>query len=98
MGAGADIARPGLQRENARGRTVATAGGLAPLASVMVAAGLTGLRRRQAWRATALACAGLGFAGLVDDVAGERSGCRRESLAIGIGGSLWPRELGGVAT
>ncbi|MEO5679332.1 MAG: hypothetical protein ABIS47_06665 [Acidimicrobiales bacterium] len=71
---GPDIARPGLRRVNARGRTVATAGGLAPLVSVVAAAGLTGLRRREAWRATAVACAGLGLAGLVDDVAGERTG------------------------
>ena len=80
MGAGAlwtlgpDIARPGLQRVNARGRSVATAGGMAPLASLLVAAGLTGARPGAAWRSTAVACGGLGMAGLVDDVAGERAG------------------------
>lgn len=71
---GPDIARPGLQRVNARGRAVATAGGVAPLASVLTGAGLTGLRRGGAWRATAVACGGLGLAGLIDDVVGEREG------------------------
>jgi len=71
---GPDIARPGLQRVNARGREVATAGGVAPLASVLVAAAASGLRGGGAWRSTALACGGLGLAGLLDDVAGEREG------------------------
>lgn len=71
---GPDIARPGLQRVNARGRSVATAGGMAPLCTVLAALGLTGARPRAASRATAVACGGLGLAGLVDDVAGEREG------------------------
>ncbi len=71
---GPDFARPGLQRVNARGRAVPTAGGLAPLASVLVTAGLTGARRGAAWRATAAACGGLGAAGLIDDVAGPAAG------------------------
>ena len=71
---GPDFARPGLQRVNARGRSVPTAGGLAPLASVLVTAGLTGARRAGAWRSTAVACGGVGTAGLVDDVAGPATG------------------------
>jgi UDP-N-acetylmuramyl pentapeptide phosphotransferase/UDP-N-acetylglucosamine-1-phosphate transferase len=79
------MARPALQRVNARGRTVATAGGLAPLASVLGAAGGNGLRRGGAWQATAIACGGLGGAGLLDDLAGERSGT---GGARGLGGHL----------
>ncbi len=71
---GPDIARPGLQRVNARGRSVPTAGGMVPLASVLMTAGITGLRRPGSWRSTAVACSGLGLAGLIDDVAGERDG------------------------
>ncbi len=66
------VNRPGLQRVNARGRSVVTAGGLAPLAGVGVATAAAHLRRSEAWRATAVACTGLGLAGLVDDVGGER--------------------------
>lgn len=68
------VDRPELRRVNATGRTVATAGGLAPLASVLVVAGAIGRQERGAWRATAVACGGLGLAGLVDDLVGERGG------------------------
>ena len=71
---GPDFSRPALQRVNARGRSVPTAGGMAPLASVLVTAGLTGARRAAAWRATALACGGLGAAGLIDDLVGPAEG------------------------
>jgi hypothetical protein len=73
-GFGPDVARPALRRVNARGRTVVTAGGLAPLACVAGGALLNGARQGGAWRATAAACGGLGLAGLFDDVAGERRG------------------------
>jgi len=53
---------------------VATAGGLAPLASVFGVVTATGFRPQGAWRATAVACGGLGLAGLVDDAAGDPSG------------------------
>lgn len=92
---GPDIARPGLRRVNARGRSVATAGGMAPLASVLAAAGVTGLRRGGAWRATAVACGALGAAGLVDDVAGERSGGQG---VRGLAGHLGALRRGRVTT
>ena len=101
MGAGAlrllgpDIARPRLQRMNSRGGAVATAGGMAPLASVLAAAAVTGLRRRGAWRATAVACGALGAAGLVDDVAGERTGA---GGARGLAGHLGALRRGRVTT
>ncbi len=92
---GPDIARPGLQRVNGRGRAVATAGGIAPLASVLAAAGVTGLRGGGAWRATAVACGALGAAGLVDDVAGERAGA---GGARGLAGHLGALRRGRVTT
>lgn len=92
---GPDIARPGLQRVNARGTSVATAGGLAPLASVAAAAAGVGFRGGGAWRSTAIACGGLGVAGLVDDVAGERSGT---SGPRGLGGHLSALRRGKVTT
>ena len=82
---GPDISRPALRRVNARGRPVATAGGLAPLAALSGAAALNGLRRGAAWRAVAVACGGLGVAGLVDDIAGEHAG---SGGARGLGGHL----------
>ena len=94
VGAGAlwtlepDISRPELQRVNYRGRLVSTAGGMAPLASVLVAAGLIGARPRAAWRATAVACGALGLAGLVDDVAGERDGAGGPRGLVGHLGEL----------
>ena len=104
MGAGAlwtlgpDFARPGLQRVNGRGRSVPTAGGMAPLASVLVTAGLTGLRRAGAWRATAMACGGLGTAGLVDDVAGPKTGGGGpRGLAGHLGELRWGRVTTGSA-
>lgn len=90
---GPDIARPGLQRVNAQGRAVATAGGLAPLASVLVTAGITGVRRQGTWRATAVACGGLGLAGLIDDVAGEKGGAGGPRGLAGHLGALRRRRL-----
>ena len=92
---GPDFARPGLQRVNARGRAVATAGGLAPLASVVGTAVANGFRRGGAWRATAVACGGLGAAGLLDDVAGERGGA---GGARGLRGHLGELRRGRVTT
>lgn len=92
---GPDISRPQLRRVNARGRSVATAGGLAPLASVLGAATLNGLRRGGGWRATAVACGGLGVAGLVDDLAGERAGAGGPR---GLGGHLAELRQGRVTT
>jgi len=92
---GPDLARPGLQRVNARGRSVPTAGGLAPLASVLATAGLTGGRRRAAWRATAVACGGLGAAGLIDDVVGPRGGAGGPR---GLGGHLGELRRGRLTT
>lgn len=92
---GPDITRPQLQRVNARGRGVATAAGLAPLASVTAAAAVNGFRRGGAWRSTAVACGGLGLAGLVDDLAGERVGT---GGARGIGGHLAELRRGRLTT
>ena len=92
---GPDLARPGLQRVNGRGRAVATAGGVAPLAAVLGAAGLNGLRRGGAWQATAVACGGLGAAGLVDDLLGERGGA---GGARGLKGHLGELRRGRVTT
>jgi hypothetical protein len=92
---GPDIARPGLQRVTARGRAVATAGGMAPLGSVLAAAAVTGLRQGGAWRATAVACGALGAAGLVDDMAGERAGA---GGARGLAGHLGALRRGRVTT
>ena len=92
---GPDIARPSLRRVNARGRAVATAGGLAPLAAVLGVAGANGLRRSGAWQATAVACGGLGLAGLVDDVAGDAGGA---GGVRGLGGHLGELRRGRVTT
>jgi UDP-N-acetylmuramyl pentapeptide phosphotransferase/UDP-N-acetylglucosamine-1-phosphate transferase len=90
-----DLARPALRRFNARGREVATAAGLAPLASVLGAGGANGLRRGGAWQATTLAGAGLGAAGLLDDLAGERKGTGGPR---GLGGHLAELRRGRVTT
>ena len=74
---------------------MATAGGLAPLVSVVGAAGVNGLRRTGGWRATALGCGGLGAAGLVDDLFGERLGT---GGARGLGGHLAELRRGRVTT
>jgi hypothetical protein len=92
---GPDLGRPALQRVNARGRSVATAGGAAPLASVAVTAGFAGFPTGGAWRSTAVACGGLGLAGLVDDLAGERAG---SGGPRGLAGHLGALRRGSVTT
>jgi hypothetical protein len=92
---GPDLARPQLQRVNGRGRAVATAAGLAPLASVAVVGGLSWFPAGGAWRSTAVACGGLGLAGLVDDLAGERGG---SGGARGLAGHLGALRQGRFTT
>lgn len=82
-------------RVNARGRTVATAGGVAPLVSVLGGAAVNGMRRGGAWRSTLVACGGFGAAGLVDDMLGTKSG---SGGPRGLGGHLGQLRRGTVTT
>jgi hypothetical protein len=65
------VAADVLSRENATGRTVQTASGLAPLVVALAAAAGP---RAGAIRSAGVGAAGLGLAGLLDDLRGDRFG------------------------
>jgi hypothetical protein len=79
-----------LRRTNARGRDVATAAGVGPLAVAVLAAARPG-----PLRAAAVGGAVLGVAGLVDDVAGDRRG---DVGTRGLAGHLGALRRGRVTT
>jgi len=85
-------ATPRFERRNAQDRTVRTASGLAPL---LVAGVLVTAPRRGGLRAAGVAATGLGLAGLLDDLAGDRAGDRGTR---GLAGHLGALRHGRVTT